>query len=205
MAFADQIAATFTPISATYDDASVTLALAWAQSFVEEYCNRGPGGFDLNTVTEFIDPTPHRQALIPHIPVQSVSSVQALLPPVVGGQLTWTTLVNYAFVRETGLLYDTTNMVGALPVYEGVPLVRSWPWLPGSLQVNYTYGYETLPMALVHVACRLAQNYLENPASLLSRSIGSGFNERYGGSRSGLEISEFDQRILDRYTLVSIA
>ena len=117
------------------------------------------------------------------------------------GGLVWTALTNYAFVAETGLLYDTTGEPGV-----AWGLGASWPRLPGSLQVTFSYGYSSVPKALVNAACRFAQQYLENPALLLQREIGS-FNERYAGNSGGvgIVIDAFDQRILDRYCLISIA
>lgn len=201
MTFASQLAAAFTPIGGTYDSPSITQALSWAQTFVEEYCNRGENGFDAVTDdVAFIDPAPYRQALLPIIPVTGVSLVQALLPST-GGGLAWTTLTNYRFVSETGLIYDTTGEPGTSANFG-----PSWPRLPGSLQVTYDHGYPTVPKGLINAACRFAQQYLENPALLLQREVGS-FNERYAGNSGGvgIVIDAFDVRILDRYTLIGIA
>lgn len=199
MTFASQLATAFTPISAVYDAPSVTQALSWAQSFVEAYCNRK---FDLITgETVFIDPAPYRSALLPSIPVVSVTSVQGLLPSQTSGGMVWTTLTQFAFVAETGLLYDTTGEPGTVTNFG-----PSWPGLPGGLRVVYDHGYSTVPQELVNSACRFAQQYLENPALLLQREIGS-FNERYAGNTGGvgIVINQFDERILDRYTLISLA
>lgn len=203
MTFASQLAAAFTPIGGAYDDASIAQALGWAQSFVEEYCNREPNGFDLVTGdTVFIDPAPYNQALLPQIPVANVSAVQALLPnDQAGGVMAWTSLTNYAFVSATGLIYDTTGEPGVTAGFG-----PSWPWLPGSLQVTYDHGFATVPSGLIFAACRFAQQYLENPSILISRDVGS-FSERYAGNTGGVGvvINQFDERIMDRYTLVSIA
>lgn len=202
MSFASQLSVAFSPISAVYDAGATTQALAWAQAFVEGYCNRS---FDLVTGDiAFIDPKPYRQALLPAIPVANVSNVQALLPDTTGtGGLTWTALTNYRFVADTGLLYDTTGEPGTGASFSCAP---SWPWLPGSLQVTYDHGYSTVPTALINVAIRFAQQYLENPALLLQREVGA-FNERYAGNTGGvgIVINEFDKLIMDRYTLISIA
>jgi hypothetical protein len=40
----------------------------------------------------------------------------------------------------------------------------SWPWLAASLQVTFSHGFEEIPQGLINVACRFAQQYLENPA-----------------------------------------
>jgi hypothetical protein len=202
--FATQLAAAFTPIGGVYDSPSVTQALSWAESFVCEYCNRGDAGFDLTTgVTSFIDPAPYGRALIPNIPVANVESVQAWLPSQTSDGMAWTTLTNWAFVADTGLIYNTTGLPGTDITWTFGP---TWPWLPASLQVTYDYGYSTVPGALINAAVRFAQQYLENPALLLQREVGS-FSERYAGNSGGvgIVIDAFDQRILDRYTLVSIA
>jgi hypothetical protein len=202
MTFQSQLVAAFTPIGAVYDDASVTQALSWAESFVTEYCNRGENGFDVTTgAVAFIDPMPHGRALIPNIPVTNVESVQALLPSTTSDAMVWTTLTNWAFVGDTGLLYNTTGEPGTT-----WSLGPQWPWLPGSLQVTFDYGYSTVPQALINAAARFAQQYLENPALLLQREVGS-FSERYAGNSGGvgIVIDAFDERIMDRYTLVSVA
>jgi hypothetical protein len=202
MTFATQLASAFTPISAVYDSASVSQALSWAQGFVEEYCNRGPNGFDLVTNDlAVVDPLAYRQALLPRIPVTAVSSVLGLLPSSTSGGMAWKPLPNVAFVKDTGLLYDTTGEPGVSWNFG-----PSWPSLPGSLQVTYSHGYATIPSALINAACRFAQQYLENPALLLQRNIGS-FDERYAGNTGGvgIVINSFDERVMDRYTLISIA
>jgi hypothetical protein len=179
--FSTQLEATYFPIGAVYDDASITQALSWAQSFVEEYCNRTEDGFDLITGdTVFIDPAPHRTALLPKIPVVNVDSVEGLLPSPTG--MEFRTLTNFAFVKDTGLIYDTTGEPG-VPFSFG----PSWPTLPGGLQVTYDHGFETVPQGLINAACRFAQQYLENPALLLQRDVGS-FNERYAGNTGGVGV-----------------
>lgn len=203
MTFATQLAAAFTPIGGVYDAPSITQALSWAQTFVEEYCNRGENGFDLVTnETVFVDPRPYRQALLPAIPVANVTAVQGLLPSTTGSGMTWQSLTNFAFVSDTGLIYDTTGEPGVSSSFG-----PSWPWLPGSLQVTYDHGFTTVPKGLINAACRFAQQYLENPTLLLQREVGSQFSERYAGNSGGvgIVINQFDERILDRYTLVSVA
>lgn len=201
MTFATQLAAAFTPIGAVYDPSEITQALSWAQSFVEGYCNRSDGGFDLVTgETVFVDPKPYRQALLPRFPVVNVSAVQALLPSTTGG-MAWTSLTNFAWTRDVGLLYDTTGEPGT-----SMSFGPTWPWLPASLQVTYDHGYTTVPQGLVNCAARFAQQYLENPALLLQRDIGM-VNDRFAGNSGGvgIVINEFDKRIMDRYTINSIA
>lgn len=209
MAFADQLSSAFVPIAAAYDDASIGRALTWAKSFVETYCNRvETGGFDLvSGDVAYVDPTPHRRSLIPAIPVVSVTSVEGLLPASSGG-LDWVPLTNYAFVSETGLIYDTTGQPGTVWNVNA----PSWPWLPASLKITYDHGYVDVPQPLVDCACRLAQQYLENPALKLARKVGDLQDTFFGGYSTGANIGSvgvvlnaLDRATLDRFALVSIA
>lgn len=189
MTFATQLSAAFTPIAAVYDDPSVSRALAWAQSFIVEYCNQS---FDL--VTDdivIIDPLPYRQALLPSVPVATVTAVQGLLPSI-GGGIGWTDLTNFAFVGETGLVYDTSGQPGTTWTSG-----YSWPWLPGSLKVTYTHGYSSVPQALIDTGCRLTQQYLENPTLQMQRKTGEE-EGRYAGS-TGVVLNKMDQIILGRH------
>jgi hypothetical protein len=115
--------------------------------------------------------------------------------------MVWTPLTNFAFVSDTGLIYDTTGEPGVAQSFG-----PTWPWLPGSLQVTYSHGYATVPTAIINAACRFAQQYLENPALLLQRDV-DGIHDRFAGNTGGvgIVINAFDERILDRYTLTSLA
>ena len=172
-------------------------ALSWAQSFIVGYCNQP---FDLVTDdVVYLDPKPYRQALLPYVPVVSVSSVEGLLPPSSGANaLAWTNLPNYRFVANTGLIYDTTGEPGTNWSYG-----PSWPWVAGGLRVTYTHGYSVVPQGLIDVGCRVAQQYLENPAITIHRRTGD-MEARFSGSK-GIVVSELDQRVLDRYTDIGIA
>jgi hypothetical protein len=213
MTFASQLQAAFTPIAATYDTPSITRALSWAQSFIEGYCNRE--SFDVVTAQQdYLTPMPYRQALIPHYPVLNIESVQGLMPPHTATQtgLQWTPIVNYAWVPDTGLLYDTTGEPG---VSHG--LGPTWPrtGLPGSLWITYDYGYATVPQGLVDVGCRAAQQYLENPTLQMGRKVGDLEDRFYptsvasrqstGGGFAGPILPDHDRKILGRYVDISIA
>jgi hypothetical protein len=197
VSFATQIAAAFTPIGATYDSASVTRALTWAGSFIEAYTDQS---FDVVTGhISYLDPKPYRQALITHVPILDIDTVEGLLPSTTTpGPYAWTELTNYAYVEDTGLIYDTTGEPGVT-----MSLGPSWPWVKGGLRVTYDYGYETAPQAVVDVACRLAQQYLENPASVMQRRVGD-TEYRYSGSK-GTVLSDYDATILSRYLNIGIA
>jgi hypothetical protein len=200
MTFTSQLSAAFTPIAAVYDNASTTRGLTWAQSFVEAYCNQT---FDMVTGdVVFLDPRPYRTALLPGVPVANISSVQGLLPPqtsVPNTGYVWKTLTNYNFVSATGFLYDTTGEAGTYSTWLGA----SGPWLPGSLQVTYDHGYAVVPQPLIDVACRLAQQYLENPTLMMQRRVGDS-EQRYAGSK-GMTLNQLDEIVLARYTDVGIA
>lgn len=196
MSFATQLSAAFVPIAATYDDASLTRALTWAQGFVESYCNRAEtGGFDVVTGDiAYVDPATHARALLPNAPVVNVTLVEAF------NGAAWLPLTNYAFVGETGLIYGIPG--GSM----------RWPALPGSLRVTYDHGFETVPQPLIDCACRLAQQYLENPALKLARKVGDMQDTFFGGYSTGANIgavgvvlNALDRAVLDRFTLTSIA
>lgn len=114
--------------------------------------------------------------------------------------LVWTTLTNYRWVKDTGEIYDTTGQPGVRWITG-----PSWPWVPGGLQVTYDHGYATVPQGLINVACRFAQQYLENPALLLQRDVGD-LHDRFAGNTGGvgIVINDFDKYIMDRYRLVGI-
>lgn len=194
MTFASQLSAAFSPIAAIYDDPSTTRALSWSQSFIEAYCNQTFDQVLADVV--ILDPKPYRSALLPQVPVANVSQVQGLLPPqtsIPGTGYVWTTLTNFAFVAATGLLYDTTGEAGTYSTAIG----PSWPWIKGGLQVTYDHGYENVPQPLIDSACRLAQQYLENPTLMMQRRVGDS-ESRYAGSK-GMVLNELDKIVLDRY------
>jgi hypothetical protein len=197
MSFQSQLAEAFVPIGAVYDAASTTQALSFAQSLVTNYCNQT---FDLVTNdTVFLDPKRYRTALLPEIPVVNVDSVFGLLPSPVttGSNMTFVELTNFAFVADTGLIYDTTGEPG-ITVQVGL----SWPWLPGSLKVTYDHGFSVVPVDLINVAVRMAQQYLENPTLQIQRRAGD-IEDRFSGS-VGLVINQLDRMILGRYTDIGI-
>lgn len=208
MSFATQLASEFVAIDAAYDDPSIARALSFAQSFVESYCNRiETGGFDVvSDDIAFLDPGTRRTALLPAIPVTAVTKVEGLLPGPNG--LEWIELPNVRFVSETGLLYDTSHQPGV----EWSLHKASWPSVPGGLKVTYDHGYQTVPRSLVDCACRVAQQYLENPALKLARKVGDLQDTFFGGYSTGANIgsigvilSALDRSVLDRFALISVA
>lgn len=177
-----------------YEAADVERALDWASSVIEGYTGRN---FDLVTGdTVLVDPH-FGSAMLPCYPVVAVTEVSAWMPATDAGGMAWKTLTNYAYVPETGLLYNTTGLPGT-----NWQLGPSWPWLPGSLRVTYDHGYAEIPSALRDVCVRLAQQYLENPALAMNTRVGE-VEARYAGS-SGSVFTHQDRTILDRFTDVGV-
>jgi|SRR6185503_18632782 len=200
MTFAYQLSATFTPIAAVYDGASITQALSWAQSFVEDYTSRGPNGFDLITGDVVrCDPMPHKRAMLPYAPVVNITTVEGWLPSTNG--MAWTALTNYDYDAGTGRIWDTTGLPGTTMSFG-----PSWPCTAQGLRVTYDHGYATVPQDLINCACRFAQQYLENPTLMLQRGVGQ-INDRFAGNTGGvgIVINEFDKHIMDKYAFVTIA
>lgn len=191
MTFAAQLSAAFEPLTGNYDAADVTQSLSWAQSMVEMYCNRT---FDAESSTRTVDPY-HGRAMLPDTPVTAVTLVQGWLPDGVTAGMSWTTLVNYAFERDTGLIYDTTGLPGTVWTSLGF----SWPWLPESLKVTYSHGFPVVPRALIDVAVRLVRQDLENPTQIVQGRVGQ------VEFRRDSAISDMDAQILDRFSVVTIA
>lgn len=154
-------------IVGAHTEDEVQLALDWALSSVESYCERE---FAYTSETIAVDPyfghvkamaaippmssyasypgygasfssfgSPYiGQTLLPNPPVVNVSTVMAFLPMVNGGSTGWVELINYQWDQD-GLLWDTTGLPG-VEVADGGP-APSWPRMPRSLQVTYEHGY----------------------------------------------------------------
>lgn len=191
MTFQTQLVNTFDNLTTPYADADIAQTLSWAQSMVETYCNRN---FDLVTEIRTVDPS-HGRGLLPNAPVTAVTLVEGWLPDGVTGGMTWTTLVNYAYESDTGLIYDTTGLPGTVWTSMGF----SWPWLPESLRVTYSHGFATIPQPIIDVSVRLALQSLANPNQLIEGRVGQ------VEFRRGAAISDMDAMILDRFSVVSIA
>jgi hypothetical protein len=196
--FATQIEEALSPLSAVsvFDPNLVTAAQSWAQSFIESYCNRT---FDLvENQTVLVDPH-FGKALLPFTPVVSVSQVQGFIPDPTTGMMAFVTLTNFIVDNDTGLIYNSSGLPGVVNTVGRI----TWPWLPESLQVTYSHGFSKVPQQLVDVSVRLALQYLENPSLLMLRRVGD-IEYRYSGS-AGLVVNDLDRRILDRFSVVSVA
>jgi hypothetical protein len=176
-------------------DADVTAALSWAASAVEAYCERN-FSYVANDVV-LIDPFPvKRSAQLPNPPIQSVSTVEAYMRDATG-QMSWQTLVNWAWTAD-GLLYDTTGQPGTQ-----ISEVPSWPALPKSLRVTYTHGFMDTPQPVVDQVIKLAATYLTNPFNMTSRKVGDvemGFSVSLLQSAGG----GLDEAVLGKYRLISV-
>lgn len=182
-------------VNNNYGDDQVELALDWATSAIQGYTGRS---FDLVT-GDVVLLDPHEgKAMLPNFPVVQITDVSAWLPASNSSGMTWTAITNYAFVPETGLVYNTTGLPGTS--WHPGP---SWPWLPGSLRVTYDHGYTAAPQPLRDVCIRLAQQYLDNPTLAMNSRVGE-VEARYSGS-SGLVMTHHDKAILDRYCDVGVS
>jgi hypothetical protein len=178
-----------------YDPTQVDKALSWATSVIEGYCNRTFGLVTDDTVTV----TPHHgQGLLPQYPVVSVSAVAGYMLDMSTGAYGWVPITNFWCDNDTGTLYNTTGLAGV--VWTGGP---SWPWLPASLRVTYTHGYDPIPSDLRDVCARLALRYLQNPGAMVERRVGD-MEARFSGSAGAL-FDQFDLAVLNTYSNVGVA
>lgn len=182
----------FTPIGAEYEAAEILAALSWATSEIIGYTDN-----EFSYVEDDVEVlTPGRgEAQLRHWPVVNVTLVEGLLPS--GNGMAWTPLPNYHFT-PTGYLYNTSGLPGTT-----WGTGATWPWLPGSLRVTYSHGYQTIPRRVRDVCCRLAQQYLENPELAMQSRVGD-TERRFSGS-AGVTISPSDRFILDRYSDVGVS
>jgi hypothetical protein len=150
-----------------------------------------------------IDPRPDRTAQLPEMPVAAVTSVLAYMP---GSDMSWgwqtlTSPGQYGFAPDRGLIWDATRIMppivpGETPVWPYI----SWPWLPQSLQVTYTHGYETIPADLQAIVVRLAGQFAQNPTFMQSKKVGENAYV-YGTFPGGVMLRDVDKKILDKYAV----
>lgn len=213
-------------IVGAHTEDEVQLALDWAASAVESYCERQFAYNESDTVNinPYYGDGGRAMALLPNPPVWNVSTVLAQLPAT--GGLSWVELQNYQWASD-GLLYDTNRYYGMQGVtgssfwsgvanadgyfdYGGVP---SWPNLPRSLQVTYSHGYtlpgsdpvagvEPLPDGVVAAVIRGAALYLNNPVGAMEVRVGE-ITERYMSPNQN-PAGWLDEKILGEYRLVHL-
>lgn len=171
-----------------------------ASSVVRDYCGQQFDYVADDVVT--IDPRPNRTAQLPQMPVAAVSAVQAFMPDG-NGTWGWVDLTypgDYGWT-ERGLMWDATRITPAI-VSGQARSAYTWPWLPASLKVTYTHGYQQIPMDLQQITARLAAAYAANPSMLQSKKVGE-VSRVYGAA--GVEILRPEERkILDRYTVIDV-
>ena len=173
-----------------------------ASADVRSYCGQQFDYVADDVVT--IDPRPNRTAQLPQMPVTAISSVQAYMPDG-NGSWGWQTLTypgQYGWT-ERGLMWDATRISPAIvPSQAPAWPFYTWPWLPGSLKVTYTHGYQEIPVEIQQITARLAAAYAANPSMLQSKKVGE-VSRVYGAA--GVEILRPEERkILDRYTVIEV-
>ncbi len=177
----------------------------YASDVVRGYCNQT---FDfVSNDTVLIDPRPDRTAQLPQGPVTAITSVQANMPGGPTGTWGWQTLTfpgQYGWV-ERGLMWDATQVRPPItpPAYSEWPW-PTWPWLPGSLQVTYSHGFETIPDEIAAVVLRIAAQVASNPTFLQSKKVGENAYV-FGSFPGGQTLRDTDKAILDRYVVQEVS
>lgn len=155
-----------------------------------------------------LDPRADGTAQLPEMPVTAVSLVSAYMPDYTGN-FTWQTLTQYGWVAR-GLLYNTAPVQPFIMPSNGFGLYYpTWPQLPGSLQVTYSHGYQTIPADIQAVVTRIAQQIQANPYFMASRKVGeisySFGNAPQGKSGALVTLRDTDCAILDRYKVIEVS
>lgn len=175
----------------------------YASSVVRGYCGRR---FDyVPDETVLVDPRPNRTAQLPQSPVISISTVQAYMP--VGGVWAWQTLADpggYGWA-EGGLIWDAAVIRPRINPAASIGWPEpTWPWLPASLKVTYTHGFEEIPDAIQSIVLRIAAQVASNPGFLQSRKVGDNASV-YGTFPGGQTLRDTDKAILDRYSVQEVS
>lgn len=175
----------------------------YASATVRSYCGRR---FDYVQDDEaIIDPRPNRTAQLPESPVTAITSVQAYMP--YGGVWGWQSLTypgGYGWI-ERGLIWDAAAIRPTInpAIQTGWP-EPTWPWLPGSLTVTYTHGFETIPDEITAIVLRLAAQVASNPLFMQSKKVGED-GYVYGTFPGGITLRDTDKAILDRYVIQEVS
>jgi hypothetical protein len=174
-----------------------------ASGVVRGYCGQRLDYVADDTVT--VDPRRDGTAQLPEAPVVAISQVQGYMP--VAGVWGWQTLAypgGYGWV-ERGLMWDAMRVQppivpGSIPAWPQ----PTWPWLPGSLQVTYTHGYQTIPAEIQAIVVRLAGQFAQNPTFMQSKKVGENAYV-YGTFPGGVMLRDVDKKILDRYSIQEVS
>jgi len=118
--------------------------------------------------------------LLPQIPVTAVTTVT------VGG---------VAWVNNTNFIWERNGILAALIDTQG--LLGAWTWRK-AVVVNYTHGYTPIPKSLQSLCLSLAARSMASPMSVSSESIGN-YSVTYAGDTSGMTLTQWEKRMLDRY------
>lgn len=177
----------------------------YASDFVRGYCHQR---FDyVENEVVLVDPRPNRTAQLREMPVISITSVEAYMPGGPTGEWGWQTLDypgQYGW-NERGLLWDATQIQP--PIVPSAYLEwpwPTWPWLPASLQVTYTHGYEVIPDAIQAIVLRIAAQTAANPTFIQSKKVGDDAVV-YGTFPGGITLRDTDKAILDRFTVQEVS
>lgn len=179
----------------------------YASGVVRSYCNQQFDYVTNDLVT--IDPRPNGTAQLPQSPVISISQVQAYMPGGPSGAWNWQTLTfpqQYGWTAR-GLIWDASRINPpinpVLPTWLEWPW-PTWPWLPGTLQVTYTHGYQTIPAEIQAIVLRIAAQVASNPLFLQSKKVGEDAVV-FGSFPGGMTLRDTDKAILDRYVVQEVS
>lgn len=130
-------------------------------------------------------------AFLPELPVVDVSAVDQL-----GQDGVWYSLGTQQYEwTPTGRLYRLTSAAGWMS--SGA---ARWTARPRSLRVTYSHGFQEVPGDLAGVAVAVAARLYENPMGMSTTAIG-GFHEQSGVRAPGIDFTDVEQDILDRYSM----
>ncbi|MBA0126286.1 hypothetical protein H0B56_12110 [Haloechinothrix sp. YIM 98757] len=107
-----------------------------------------------STDTVTLDGSGTARLLVPRWPVSDVATV---------------TLLEDGTTLTEGLTEDYTWSSAGILIRRGA---RAWPAHEAAVEVTYTAGYDPIPMALKHIALRLADSVWDNPDGKTQEQIG---------------------------------
>lgn len=145
-----------------------------------------------------LDPEPSLLAVfLPELPVVDVASVEQL-----GRDAQWHALAfdQYDWT-SSGVLYRLAGGSGS------DWRLGSSRWLARrrSIRVTYSHGYRETPADLSGVALSVAARLYENPLGTTETRLGS-FMEQFGTSRQpGVDFTDLENTILDKYAMARVA
>lgn len=173
----------------------------YASAVVRGYCDQ-VFTFVADEVVK-IDPRSDGTAQLPEMPVAAVTSVAGWMPDNFG-VWGWQPLTQFGWAKR-GLIYNTALINP--PVTPNPPLdypMPTWPWLPESLRVTYSHGYNPIPDRVQAIVTRIAVQIAANPAFIQSKKVGE-VSTVFGSFLGGITLRDTDKAILDRYVVQEVA